>query len=88
MNETDLMAIVVEALLYYACPEFCVEAQRDDGEIIEVIGAIKSSNPDIFDQLELQNKLILCHKDEAESPLISNILQLLDDIVEVEEISE
>lgn len=89
MNEEQLLSIVVEALLYVADPAFSLKEDKNvEDSVITVLAALKASNPDIFDKIKLENIELFYDENEEEAPLISNILRLLGDKINIVKILE
>lgn len=83
MNEKQLMEVVLESLLFSASPNLAISKERSPDVYVEVIAALKASSPDIFELIELDNIEILPSFSEEEMTFISNIHQLLGDIVKI-----
>lgn len=88
MNEARFLAIVVESILFAADPSFSLIEDRDADEYVTVLNALKLSNPEAFEAMILSNLQLLLDNESAESPFISNIIQLLGDKLQIEDFRE
>lgn len=79
MNEAKLMEIVVESLLFAAEPSFAMGDEREESDYTEVLHALKASNPDVFQEMDLTNISLFYDESAAESALVNNIREMLGD---------
>jgi hypothetical protein len=87
-TEVKLMELVVCSLLYAAEPSFSFCDHYEDDEYYSTLVALKESNPEIFNRIDLKNIELLYDESSAESALVSNIKQLLGDKLKVVDMRE